>query len=191
MQKRSHKMQSLQDKKVSCSRKLVRARKRCQKLEEINEREARYLQLSNKSSNNWMAAEDLEGELRGVKAGEERRGSCASQANDCCLDAVAEQLFTMRAAHARQQLQAPHEKLFRRFEVPTAPAQMPGGEEKEESGKRRSQSSKPNGFTRRGFRVQMVKAVEQEISIHRTIEADLFPRSPRREQQQMQVDGIL
>ena len=45
-----------------------------------------------------MAAEDLEEELRGLQVGEERRGSFASQANDCCLDAVAQQLFTMEAA---------------------------------------------------------------------------------------------
>ena len=42
-----------------------------------------------------------------------RRGSHASQADDCCLDAVAEQLFTMGAALVRQQLEAMQEKNFR------------------------------------------------------------------------------
>ena len=78
--------------------------------EEIDFREARCLQLSNKSSGNRMAAEDVEEELWGLQAGEERRGGYASQANECCLDAVAEQLFTMGAARARQRLQVLKEK---------------------------------------------------------------------------------
>ena len=58
-----------------------------------------------------MAAEDLEEELRGLQAGEERRGSC----NGCCFDAVMEQLFALGATHARQQIQALQEEFVRRF----------------------------------------------------------------------------
>ena len=67
--------------------------------------------MSNNSSGNRTAAEDLEEELRDLQAGEERGGSCASVATDRYLDAVAEQIFTKGAAHARQRLQVLHENL--------------------------------------------------------------------------------
>ena len=44
--------------------------------DEINEREARFLELAEKSSNCLMAADDLEEEIKGLQAGKERRGSC-------------------------------------------------------------------------------------------------------------------
>ena len=74
--------------------------------EKINERDLRFLELAERSNNNRMAAEGLEEEIRGLQAGEERRGSCALQSKTCGLDAVVEQLFTLGATHARQQIQA-------------------------------------------------------------------------------------
>ena len=65
-------MQSIQDKKrnflkeaCACDEEMRKVRK------EINEREARNLELAEKSSNSRMAAEDLEEKLRGLQAGEE------------------------------------------------------------------------------------------------------------------------
>ena len=64
MQKRFQKMQSVKDKKRNLLREAGTCEEEMRKVrEEINEREARYLQLSNKSTNNRTAAEDLEEEL--------------------------------------------------------------------------------------------------------------------------------
>ena len=128
---RSQKMQSVQGKKRNLLKKVGACDEGMGKVrEEINEREARYLELAEKSNNKGMAAEHLEEEFRCLQAGEERRGSCASQCNGCCLDAVVEQLFTLGATHARQQIQALQEELIRRFEIPATPAHMAGGEER-------------------------------------------------------------
>ena len=67
---------------------------------------------------------------QGVQAGEVRRGSCASQSSGCCLAAVVEQFFTVGVTHARQQIQSFQEEFCKRFDVPTALAQMAGGEER-------------------------------------------------------------
>ena len=68
MQKTSQKMQSLQDEKrnflkdaCACDEEMRKVR------EEVNEREARFLELAEKSSNSRMAAEDCEEELGGCK----------------------------------------------------------------------------------------------------------------------------
>ena len=107
---------------------------------EINEREARFLELAQKSSNCRMAGDDLEEKIRDLQAGEERRGSCASHSNGCCFDCVLEQLFTWGAAHARQQIQALQEESNRRFEVPATPVHMAGREERgEEVGEEQAQ----------------------------------------------------
>ena len=123
-------MQSIQDKTRNLLKEAGAHDEEMRKVrEEMNAREARHLELANKSNNNRMAAEDLEEELRGLQV-EEGRGSCASQSNGCCLDAVVKQLFTGAATHARQQFQALQEDFFKRFKAPTALAQMPGGEER-------------------------------------------------------------
>ena len=56
------------------------------------------------------------GRITQVLAGRGRRGSCASQSNGCCFDAVMEQLFTLGATHARQQIQALIQRKRRRVE---------------------------------------------------------------------------
>ena len=97
-----------------------------------------------------------------------------------------EQLFIMGAARAKQQLETLQEKLLRRFEAPTSPAQMPPNKKEEESWKRSTGKEKPVVGTKLvhqrqvsavkalqpvlflillGSRVQMVKAVELEISV--------------------------
>ena len=115
MQKRSRKMQSLENERrnfikdaCACDEEMRKVR------EEINEIEARYLELVEKSSNS--------------RKEEERRGSCASQSNGCCFDSVMEQLLTL--GDARQQIQALQEEFIRSFEVSATPVHIAGREEK-------------------------------------------------------------
>ena len=72
MENSSQKMQSLQDKKrhflkdaCACDDEMRKVR------DEMEERQARFLALSEKSGNCRMAADDLEEEIEGLQAGEE------------------------------------------------------------------------------------------------------------------------
>ena len=66
------------------------------------------------NSKNWdecskiyLAGGELDQEIRSLQAGEDRRGSCGSQSNGWCFDpVVVEQVITMVAAQAWQQIQA-------------------------------------------------------------------------------------
>ena len=53
---------------------------------EIKRKEERVLELDAKVHKNQAAEAELDAELRALQAGEERRGSNASQSVDCCLD---------------------------------------------------------------------------------------------------------
>ena len=86
MQKRSHKLQSLQDKKRSFLKEACACGEEMRKIiEEVEERSVRFAALSEKSGNCRMAADDLEDEIQILHAGEERRGSFASLSNGCCF----------------------------------------------------------------------------------------------------------
>ena len=63
--------------------------------EEIEWKEERFTQLSDKVDKNTMADAETETELQGLQAGEERRGSNASQAVECCLETMVEQIFAL------------------------------------------------------------------------------------------------
>ena len=134
MQKRSQKIQSIQDKKRNMFKEAVAAEEGMRRVrEEIVEREARYWQLSDKASGNRMAAEELEEKLRVLQAGP----------MTAALIRWRSSFFTMGAAHARHRLQVLQEKFFRRFEPPTPPAQMSGregGEENQEEQEQRAAS---------------------------------------------------
>ena len=86
MQRRSQKMQSLQEKKRHLLKEACVCDEEMRKVrEEISERKARYLELAEKSSNGRLAAEDLTEELRGLQAGEERkRHSPMDASSDAC-----------------------------------------------------------------------------------------------------------
>ena len=119
MQKRSQKMQSLKDKKKNCLKDTVRVMKRCARSEMKSMKRGTF------SWSNWrMAADDLEDEIRGMQAGEERR------VRWCRFDSVMEQLFTLEAAHAGQQIRALQNEFNRRFEVPATPVYMAKREER-------------------------------------------------------------
>ena len=78
-------------------------------------------------------ADDLDDEMQILQAGEEGRGSCASQSNGSCFDpAMVEQVFACGAAHTEHFIQAIQEEFNRRFKSPAAPEQMAGGEEERE-----------------------------------------------------------
>ena len=93
-----------------------------------------------------MATAELEEELWGLQAGEERRGSDASHVVECCLDTVAEQLHTLAGRWVHQR----HVCAMRAFRRVLCLILL-------------------------GFGVQLVNAEDQEISPHRAAEKDLFP----------------
>ena len=62
----------------------------------------------------------------GLQAGEERKGSIASQAEDCCMETMVEQYFAMGADQARCKFEAMCQVSFKKFEACAPPAQMPG-----------------------------------------------------------------
>ena len=129
MQKRSQKLQSLQDKNKHHF-KACASEEEMQKLDEDMEKmRARFQALSEKSGESRRAASEVEEEIRIFRAGEERRGSCASQSNGCGLDpAMVEHFLTMRATQALQQLAFIHGEISRVYggqhrPEPTAPEQ--------------------------------------------------------------------
>ena len=89
-----------------------------------------------------MADAEMTAELQGVQAGEERRrGSNASQAVDCCMETMVEQIFAMGADQARSEFDAMCQ-IVKKFEANTPSSQMPGkeggrrnGEDEQEQGK--------------------------------------------------------
>ena len=55
-------------------------------------KEERFGLLADKVDKNTMADAEMEAELQGLQAGEDRRCSNASQAVDCCLETMVEQV---------------------------------------------------------------------------------------------------
>ena len=105
--------------------------------DEVEEGRVRFAPLSGKSGNCRMAADDLEDEIQILQAGEERRGSCASQANGCCFDpAMVEQVLACDAVHAEHHIKAMREEFTQRFKAPAAPEQLAGEEREEWEGDR-------------------------------------------------------
>ena len=71
-------------------------------------------------------------ELQGLQAGEERSGSIASQAVECCLETMVEQLIAVRTDQARSTFDDLCEFFFRRFETSSPPARRCQEKKKEE-----------------------------------------------------------
>ena len=57
--------------------------------------------LSDTVDKNRMADAEMEAELQGQQAREERSGSNASQVVDCCLETMLEQMLALGAEQAR------------------------------------------------------------------------------------------
>ena len=117
-QKRTQQIQSLQDKRRNLQKESLAAWK-----------EERFRLLSDKVGKNRMADAEMEAELQGLQAGEEGRSSNASQAVDCCLETMVEQVFAVGPDHTRSTFDALCQIFFRGFETFTPPALMPRGEE--------------------------------------------------------------
>ena len=72
---------------------------------EIEEKDAQLQELGWIIQKASLVKAELDEEIRNLQAGEERRGSCASQFDRCCFDpTVVEQPITMGATLAWQQL---------------------------------------------------------------------------------------
>ena len=189
VQKRSQKIQRIQDKKRNMLKETVAAEEEMRKVrEEINKREGRFHQLSRQVDSNRMATAELEAELRGLQAEEERRGSNASQVVvDCCLDTVAEQLFTIISSKFCTKRSSKDLKplpLLRKCQEKKKERKMQKSKSKGQPTNKwvhLRQVGAMKAFQRvlclilLGFGVQLVKVEDQEISMHRTIEKDLFP----------------
>ena len=73
--------------------------------EAVNQKEERILVLSNKVDKNKMADAEMAAELQSLQAGEERRGSNASQTGDCCMEALWQQIVALAANRAEAMFQ--------------------------------------------------------------------------------------
>ena len=65
--------------------------------EEIRQKEERQIILSNMIDKTNMQDAEMAAKLQRLQAGEERRGSNASQTGDCCLEALWQQLVALGA----------------------------------------------------------------------------------------------
>ena len=148
-----------------------------------------------------MAEAELDEEIRGLLAGDERRGSSASEAHGCRFDAgLLQQFVTMGAEQAMQHLSVFHGEPSKVFEVqhqPTpVPVRVPRGKEEEEGRKMRNemdhqcQDHQCQGAAMKGFwlvlflillhfqRIQ-VNAMETSLvhpEMEMEVEADRFAR---------------
>ena len=111
--------------------------------EEIGWKEERFRLLSDKVDKNIMEDAEMEAELQGLQAGEERRGSNASQAVDCCLETVVEQIFAMGTDQARSKFNAMCQVFFKRFETFALLRRCPEEKKEEETVKMNKSKVEP------------------------------------------------
>ena len=131
-QKRSQKIQSIQDKRKHTQKENAAADEEVRKLcDEVKQKEERNLFLSDKVENNKMAQADMAAELQGLQAGEERRGSNASQTGDSCLEALWQQIAAVCAAVGPNHIDALANAVVQRFkESGAVQKQVPGRDER-------------------------------------------------------------
>ena len=90
--------------------------------EELKQKDECILFLSNKVDKNKNSDAEKAAVLQSLQAGEERRGSNASQTCDCCMGALWQQIVALGANRV--------EAMFQRYrEMGAAQGQMPGREE--------------------------------------------------------------
>ena len=170
VQKRSPKIQSGQDKKKNMQSEMAAAEDQMWKIrEEVDRNEERFRLLSDKVGRNRMA----EAELQGLQAGEERRGSDASQTGDCCMEVVWQQFIALGANRV--------EAMFQRYRDATVT--MNKNKVKPVSSWRyRCQDGLIKALQRvlwslifLGFGVHMVNTEEQGIQVRQMSEKELYP----------------
>ena len=115
VQKRSQKIQSIQDKRRHMQKECAAAQAEMRKIREeiVDRNEERFRQLSDKADKNKMVDAEIAVELQGVQA---RRGSNASQAVDCCLETTVKQFFVMGTDQARSKFDAVCQVFCKKFE---------------------------------------------------------------------------
>ena len=187
VQKRSQKIQSLQDKRRNLQNDSVAANKEMRKTrEEIDKKEERFRLLSDKVDKNRTADAEMEAELQGLQAGE-RRGSNASQALDCCLETMVGQIFALGADQTRSKFEVMCQMFFRRIETRLRRCQEEMKEEgtvkmnkskaeqisswcsQRQAGSMRALKRKVWSLIFLVFGVHLVNAEEQENQVHRVI----------------------
>ena len=101
----SQKLQSLQDiKKLQCQKKMGKWVQQKNRSEETEEAQAEMEDIGQQIHAESLVEAELDFEIRGLPAGEGRRGSNASKSNGCCMDpAVLQHFLTSGAYLARQQ----------------------------------------------------------------------------------------
>ena len=134
MQKRSQKIESLQDKRRNLQTHSIAAEEEMRKLqEEIRQKKERHLFLSNKIDKNKMQDAEMVAKLQSLQAGEERKGSDASQTGGGCLEEMLQRVIALGTNGV--------EVLLVRREMGAAQGQMPGREE----GRRSSEDEQEQG----------------------------------------------
>ena len=132
--------------------------------EQFDWKKERFRLLSDKGDKNRMADAEMEAELQGLQAGEERRGSNASQTGDGCMEALWQQFIALGANGIETFVQ----RLPR--EMGAAQGQMPRREEgrrnsKDEQGQGRNSQqlvlSAPGGIN------EGAPASSLELDLHR------------------------
>ena len=105
--KRGHKRYKTSKTRENIQKESLAAREEMRKIrEEIVWKEKHFTLLADKVDKNTMADAEMGAELQGLQAGEERRGSNASQAFECCLETMVEQIFAMGTDQARSKFDA-------------------------------------------------------------------------------------
>ena len=150
MQKRSQKLRSLQDKKKQCQKNLVKWAEEDEHPQECHRR--LKCKDGQKIQRQSVAEAELDEKIRGLQAGDERRGSSAPQSSGCCMDlAFLQHFLTSRADLARQQLVLLQTEFGKTYGTQHQPAPvtlvhvLEGGEENDEEELRRRAASGENG----------------------------------------------
>ena len=92
---------------------------------------------------NTMADAEMEAELQGLQAGEERRGSDASQADECCLETMVEQIFAVGTDQARSKFDAICQIFFKKYETFALPCKCQEEKKEEETVKMNKSEVEP------------------------------------------------
>ena len=133
IQRRSHKLQSLQDKIKHYLKEACAIKEETQRIDEdVPKLRARFQALLEKSGESQRAASEVEEEIRILQAGEERRGLCPSQSNGCCWDpTMLEQFFASGEKKAASFVHYVQQEFARKYRSSGVPEQETRAEEKE------------------------------------------------------------
>ena len=110
-----------------------------------------------------MADAEMAAEPLGLQAGEERRGSNASRAVDCCLGTMVEYIFARGADQARSQFDAMCQIFLKKFEVFPLMCRCQGKKEEEGIVKTNKSKTKPVSSCRCQRQVGAMRALQRVV----------------------------